>query len=286
MTATREAGVIDQARRAQLLNDGFCMFPGLMPAEMIARLRAATDRIFNALTPEQKRATANQGSTFALEYQDPVFVEMITWPAAIAALRTLGFDRPRYWSGYPIAREPHSGPLYWHQDWPYWDEPEAMSEAPHQVFLMWYLTDTTFANGCLRVIPGSHRKRHLVHDAILNGHDGDVRTITDPEHPAYRNYPDQVDVPVKAGDLLIGDARVLHASHANTTENRRTVITLWYCPRYDEASDRMKAAWQRGLMVKPPADMQADHAAALRPLLFDYTGGEAPARWNRVPMWK
>ena len=40
------------------------------------------------------------------------------------------------------------------------DEPRAYSDLPPQLFAMFYLTDTSPRNGCLRVIPGSHRKRH------------------------------------------------------------------------------------------------------------------------------
>ena len=271
------------SQRDQLLRDGYTLFPQRGTPELIARLRDATDRLFASLTPEHRKGFANQGTHAALAYQEPVFTELITWRPALDALASLGFHRPRYWSGYPIAREPRSGPLYWHQDWPYWDEPEAFDPVPHQLFLMWYLTDTRRENGCLRVIPGSHVKRHAVHDATANSHDGEIRHINDPEHPAYRPYPDQADVAVKAGDLVIGDARVLHASHANTTDARRTVITLWYFPRYDEASERLRAAWQRALFVKPPADMPSELRTRLDPLLPDYAGGAEPARWNRVP---
>jgi ectoine hydroxylase-related dioxygenase (phytanoyl-CoA dioxygenase family) len=37
-----------------------------------------------------------------------------------------------------------------------------------------------------------------------------------------------VDVEVKAGDLVLGDARLLHAAHANNSDRRRTLITMWW----------------------------------------------------------
>jgi hypothetical protein len=39
------------------------------------------------------------------------------------------------------------------QDGWYWDEDCAYEKYPVQLFAMYYLTDTTRANGCLRVIP-------------------------------------------------------------------------------------------------------------------------------------
>ena len=60
----------------------------------------------------------------------------------------------------------------------------------------------------------------------------------------YQTLPGEVDVAVTAGDLVIGDSRVLHAAHANTTGERRTVLTTWYLPRYDELSERLRASYQ------------------------------------------
>ena len=37
-----------------------------------------------------------------------------------------------------------------------------------------------------------------------------------------------VDVCVQPGDVILGDARLLHAAHPNHSAERRTGITLWY----------------------------------------------------------
>ena len=36
-----------------------------------------------------------------------------------------------------------------------------------------------------------------------------------------------VDICVKAGDVVLGDNRVLHGARRNASERRRTVITIW-----------------------------------------------------------
>ena len=51
-------------------------------------------------------------------------------------------------------------------------------------------------------------------------------------------------MPVKAGDLVVGDARLLHSANVNRTDERRTVLTLWYLPRYDETSERVRAGYR------------------------------------------
>ena len=182
-----------------------------------------------------------------------------------------------------IAKEPHSGPLYWHQDWPFWDDAVSADPLPHQLFLMWYLVDTRPENGCLRLLPRSHRLRCDVHDAIGTGHDDTVRHQDPATSPAYQRHPDEVDVTVRAGDLVIGDARLLHAAHGNSSDRRRTVITMWYLPRYDELSEPMRAAFQERLFAPPPADLPAEELDRISHLLPDYAGGTEPAVWNRTP---
>src|SRR5690606_33776151 len=126
--------------------------------------------------------------------------------------------------GYIISKPPHSPRLFWHYDWFAWEDPRSYEPIPPQVFLMYYLSDTTPMNGCLRVIPGSHREHNPLHDLIDAPHS---QTLAQGDHlnsVEFSNRPDEMDVPIKAGDLLLGDARLLHASHANETDERRTLL--------------------------------------------------------------
>ena len=95
---------------------------------------------------------------------------------------------------------------------------------------MYYLTDTSRENGCLRVVPGSHTRHNSLHDVLREPHSAQLSQARDMSLPEFSDRPDEVDVPVRAGDLLVGDARLLHAAHANETDERRTLITLWYQP--------------------------------------------------------
>ena len=87
----------------------------------------------------------------------------------------------------------------------------------------YYLVDTTPSNGCLRVIKGSHLNRHPLHDILPNAHGEALQRVDDADHPAYQHFSGEVDISVKAGDLVIGDSRLLHASHGNRSDERRTV---------------------------------------------------------------
>lgn len=267
---------IDRSRRDQLIDKGYCVVPRLLDTELLQRVRRASQRLLDENSAEEKRKRGHQGNVVSLAYQDPVFSELIALPAALNALAALDFARPRYFGGAIIAKEAGSPPLYWHQDWTYWGEPESADPIPHQVFLMWYLTDTSRPNGCLRVVPGSHRMRLDAHDRI-GTHDDGIRDQNPDTSAGYQPLPGEVDVAVTAGDLVIGDARVLHAAHANTTDQRRTVITLWYVPRYDELSEAVQAGYQSQVRSLP--DSVADEEKELlAPVLVDYRGAAQPAR--------
>jgi ectoine hydroxylase-related dioxygenase (phytanoyl-CoA dioxygenase family) len=148
---------------------------------------------------------------------------------------------------------------------------------------MFYLVDTSPQNGCLRVIPRSHHTSHPLHLVTSTGHDGDVRHQDPSTSLAYTNYPEQVDVSVRAGDLVIGDARLLHAANANRSDQRRTVITMWYMPRYESMSEPLLAAYQSRLFVPPPEDLPVDQQTMIEPFLPNYTGDATPTPWDRIP---
>lgn len=85
----------------------------------------------------------------------------------------------------------------------------------------------------------------------------------------------------QAGDLVIGDARLLHGAYPNQSEERRAVITLWYHPNFDASPERIQAH----LSQKQSRVAQWLEAAQqlVQPLVPTYTGPEEPLAWNRTP---
>jgi ectoine hydroxylase-related dioxygenase (phytanoyl-CoA dioxygenase family) len=210
----------------------------------------------------------------------PLLADLITLPAAHDAYRRMGCDDVRFTSGYIISKPPHSPPLFWHFDWMGWSEPVSYEARPLQTFFMVYLVDTTRANGCLRVIPGSHLNDHPLHQQMADAHTPAVARAEDLSRPEFQTQPDEVDVPVRAGDLVIGDSRLLHAAHANTTGQRRTVITLWMHPNFGTLPESIQAFCAR--FNDLPKDWPPEAAAKLAPLLPTYDGDAKPATFSRT----
>ena len=229
-------------KRDQLVRDGFCVIPGVLDGELLERWVAYSDRVLDA-TPANPD-TKYQGSDFHINSQrrhlrgdmhrpdlglwSPLVDRLVDAPEAAEACDLLGLEGRQSDDTVLILSKPAHGPaLYWHQDFMDWDHPKASLPWPTRIFLSYYLVDTGVANGCLRAIPGTHRKRIPLHDILPPAHGPEIQTL-DTSHAAFADHPDAVDLPVKAGDLVINDARLLHAAHPNQTDSRRTLLLQWH----------------------------------------------------------
>ena len=204
-------------------------------------------------------------------------------------LAELGFDEPKFGHGRIISKPPQSPPLFWHEDGRFWNDPVSYTWQPIQCFLMYYLTDTTPHNGCLRVIPGSHRKRHPLHDQASPMHTDELRTYANPENIAFQRAEGEIDVPVNAGDLVMGYGNLFHAAHANLTDERRTVLTMWYYPHFVDLPERTQATINylegNNCVTAPP---QSRQQMRLEPLRIVYDGDAEPIeqQWTPGPALK
>lgn len=260
-------------RYDELIERGYCRVPDILPANLRKRLTAATELLLAEQTEEQAARLRSQGSMFPVT-SAPLFAELIALPSAWECLTQFGFAHPTYSDGYVISKPGRSPRLFWHYDWFAWEDPRSYEPVPPQVFLMYYLTDTAPQNGCLRVIPGSHRTHNPLHDLLRAPRSPELGTALDAEDaPEFSTRPDEVDVPVTAGELLIGDARLLHATHRNDTDERRTVITLWFQPDLAALPERMQAQLAAKLQPVPPPWPEA--AKALVSLLLTHYQGSA-----------
>ncbi|MGH3731046.1 MAG: phytanoyl-CoA dioxygenase family protein [Micromonosporaceae bacterium] len=264
---------MERDKRERLVTDGFCVFGDVLPPDLLVRLRTATDRLVAAQTAEQVERQRTTGSMINV-MSAPALAELIALPAALAALQALGYGGPSFSDGWIISK-PGRGPrLFWHYDWFAWEDPASHRLEPLQLALMYYLHDTRPENGCLRVIPGSHVNHNPLHDVLATPRQ-ELSAGIATNRAEFDDRPDEVDVPIRAGDLLVTDARLLHAGHANRTDERRTLITLWYQPDLAAMPERIQA--QMGVKTHQPGpDWPAEAVALVAPLLTRYDGDAEP----------
>jgi ectoine hydroxylase-related dioxygenase (phytanoyl-CoA dioxygenase family) len=105
----------------------------------------------------------------------------------------------------------------WHQDWPCcW-----RAHTDELVTCFIYLDQSTEANGCLQIVPGSHAGKRI--RPFRSGSEFVVE-IT-PEERAQA-----VPLPLNAGDMIAFDPYLLHYSAPNNTGRSRRAIIYTYNP--------------------------------------------------------
>ncbi|MYF88818.1 MAG: phytanoyl-CoA dioxygenase family protein [Boseongicola sp. SB0676_bin_33] len=186
-----------------------------------------------------RAANRSQGSLINIA-TEPGYAELVAAPEILNGLAGLGFCDLRFQSGFLISKPGNSPALFWHQDWWGWSLESSYLARPQQIGVMVYLSRTSVANGCLRVLPGSHLRSHRLHGSIT-AHDAGLSRVDDERHELYQSVQGEVALPSKPGDVLVIDARILHSAYPNTTDQERMLLTLWYHPFWPELPQSVRA---------------------------------------------
>ena len=129
-------------------------------------------------------------------------------------LRTLVGGEPAMFQDMALLKPPGGGEKPWHQDKAYF---EVALDAP--VVGAWIALDEAKAeNGCMHIIPGSHRDGPVVHFDRRDWQicDTDVQVDED------------VMVPLDPGGLLLFDGLLHHGTPPNTSHDRRRALQFHY----------------------------------------------------------
>lgn len=137
------------------------------------------------------------------------------------AAQLAGADELRIWHDQ-IQYKPAKigGVNHWHQDAPYWPILTPMTQVTAWVAL----DDVDESNGCMSMVPGSHRWGNEI--KFLES----LKTYTDMPD-TFNGHPiQQVTCAVKKGEVHYHHALTWHGSHANTSGRPRRAIALHYMP--------------------------------------------------------
>ncbi len=203
---------------------GFIVIDGLLEGptrertlEEIDHLEA-TSREALLSQPDHRAFIAEAGAiTFSVH-----LVRRSSWLRQLSATEALvdichdliGPDARLYWDQavYKAPEKPRRFP--WHQDNGY------KFVDPQQYLTCWVaLTDATPDNGCPWVAPGLHRLGTLRHEYV------------DPlGFECFRDWPEAVAAPVKAGGAVVFSSLTPHLTGPNTTGTVRKAYILQYAP--------------------------------------------------------
>lgn len=153
----------------------------------------------------------------------PAFLELAREPAILDAVEALIGPDILLWGCHVFTKPAGDGlETPWHQDGHYWPI------RPLATCTVWVaLEPSTRDNGCLRVIPRSHRDR--VTHAHLN-EDRDDLVLTQRMAPDSFDEATAIDIELEPGQMSLHDVYMIHGANVNRSPIRRTGAALRYMP--------------------------------------------------------
>ncbi|QHT59722.1 phytanoyl-CoA dioxygenase family protein [Paenibacillus lycopersici] len=184
------------------------------------------------LPPEELKKLVLKGF-HDVHYHDASFLRALMHPNMAAVLSQLIGPNVQLHHSKMLVKPPENGAAFpMHQDAPYF---------PHEKHTMLaasvHLDDANVENGCLHVMPGSHKEGMLPHVGrhYLNA----------------KEYPVSDGVPciAEAGDVLFFNYLTIHGSPQNRSERNRRNVLFQYRSATDFPTTKEHFDWGMGLMV-------------------------------------
>ncbi len=151
------------------------------------------------------------------------FLELARDPEIVELVSGVIGDDVILWGCHVFCKPPVDGyETPWHQDGHYWPI------RPLATCTVWVaLEESRVENGCLRVIPGSHRARQL-HEHLHE----DRSDLTLNQRMAAGTFDESqaADVELEPGEMSLHDVYMIHGARANLSAKRRTGVALRYMP--------------------------------------------------------
>ncbi|WP_337103356.1 phytanoyl-CoA dioxygenase family protein [Paenibacillus sp. YIM B09110] len=184
------------------------------------------------LPPDQLKKLVLKGF-HDVHYHDAAFTRAATHPNMVSVLNGIIGPNVQLHHSKMLVKPPANGAAFpMHQDYPYF---------PHRDHSMLaasvHLDDADMENGCLCVVPGSHKQGPIPHIG--------VHYLNHKEHPISSGTP----CPAGAGDVLFFNYLTIHGSDVNRSERTRRNVLFQYRDAADLPTENVHFDWGMGLMV-------------------------------------
>lgn len=240
------SSLITTEESAFFADNGYLVLRGLLNTDGATRLREAIAEVVRGEDRGiRSRQTFTRDGTTSTQLQQvhrasgPVRQFLFASGLAEVAAVLMRTDEVRLWHDQVIFKDARrGGRVDWHQDYYYWQH----LDRPGSVTAWTALTGTTTRNGCVWVVPGSHR------DGILAGHGQDgfpFRYAAGDASPVAPFFGARRAVPLclQPGDVSFHHCLTLHGSGENAAEEPRYGYTTHFLPsgvRYRRRFDTVR----------------------------------------------
>lgn len=211
----------------QYHHEGYVTPDYLLPERVLEDIRAAHDRLV------ERHPEFGDYCSAVLAY-DPWFLSVARIPEILDLVEQVIGGDVALWNSSFFAKPARTGTKTpWHQDGEYWPI------RPLATCTVWIAIDaSTTENGCLRVIPGSHRSKRLAKHQENNAPGLSLNLELE---AAEFDETQARDVVLEPGQVSLHDVYLYHGSEANRSDQPRRGMTLRYMPttsvyRHDEST--------------------------------------------------
>ena len=192
----------------------------------VARMVEALERLLRAnpgVRPEKLVSAHIEGDNGEGVRGNRAFLDLARDPEILELVSGVLGEDVILWGCHVFCKPAEEGyETPWHQDGHYWPI------RPLANCTVWVALDpSTIENGCLRVIPRSHRARTL-HEHLHE----DRADLTLNQRLAAGSFAlrDAVDIELEPGQMSLHDVYMIHGAEPNRSGKRRTGVALRYMP--------------------------------------------------------
>lgn len=210
--------VLDGAQVAGFLDRGYtvCHWQVFAPARLAALQALAEEHLKAAGDPESPRLDTPH-------FHDERLLDFLLGDEVLGLVEPLtGPDIVLWSSHFIIKTAAQAAGTPWHEDSAYW---AGRLSDYSRIVTVWLALDPTWRqNGCLRVIPGSHRASGQRRYRVDHSKTSFEKELQDVEESR------AVDLELAPGEASLHDARIIHGTAHNTSGYRRAGYTMRYLP--------------------------------------------------------
>jgi hypothetical protein len=242
---------LSPAQRAAYARDGYLVLPNVLSETELGPIEAVFERFIQGRVSGMGRDFCDMSGPYGRAFEDfnlvnavlprvyePGLVDNVFEQRATSIARQLIGDDATLDYDQFLAKRPQrpKAVFAWHQDLGYW--PTGTPDT-RTVTCSLALDDATPENGCLQVVPGSHREPKLrPHRPSAWSTSPELRdeahtlTVQLSEHDAI------VTLPVRRGSITVHNERIVHGSAGNQTDGWRRTYVIAHRSRATVAYER------------------------------------------------
>lgn len=239
---------------------GFVIVPGLFSSEEVSIL----SRYARADQALKQRATSRadaQGGTTTLsldnEVQDDLYGAIVRSQRIVANMAIFLDDEVYHYHHKMMLKEPRVGGAWeWHQDYGYWYNYGCLYPSMASCYVA--VDPANKANGCLQVIPSSHKIGRIDHGKVGGQTGADMERVEVALQRLGLLY-----VEMQPGDGLFFHGNLLHRSDQNTSEHPRWALISCYNTKGNNPYKESRHPMYSPLITLDDAELALKFAQAL-----------------------